>query len=349
MVRDKSIHEDALISVIVPVYNVSKYLRECVDSIIFQSYKNLEIILIDDGSTDGSDSICDEIAEKDRRIKVYHKNNEGLGLTRNYGITKMTGRYVIFVDSDDIISPDYIETLYNMLKENGVDSVKCGFRRINDSYEVISEKKYKNQCYINDDVKNLFLPKLFGSLPNTNDSIEMSVWGGIYSVEIIRKNKILFESERKLLSEDIFFNIHYFENSSGVFVTEYNEYLYRKNQSSLTKTYRSDRFEKGKALFQSLCNIAERYPKTDEIILRATKQFFVNIGMALSQEKTRISGLSKKQAYLNIEKICRDSLVKEVISKYPVKKLRFKQRLFVKMIYQNRIKTIMMLNKIGVL
>ena len=105
----------SLISVIVPVYNVEKYLEECVKSIIRQTYKNIEILLIDDGSTDNSGKVCDDFAESDKRIKVFHKKNGGLSDARNYGVENASGKYVMFVDSDDIVAESIIEILYHMI------------------------------------------------------------------------------------------------------------------------------------------------------------------------------------------------------------------------------------------
>ena len=109
-----------LISVIVPCYNVEEYLPQCVESIQNQTYRNLEILLVDDGSPDRSGEICDEYAAKDKRIKVIHKENGGLSDARNAALDVMTGEYVTFVDSDDYVAEDYVEYLYKLIEENGV-------------------------------------------------------------------------------------------------------------------------------------------------------------------------------------------------------------------------------------
>ena len=111
---------DKLISVIVPIYNVEKYLTKCIESIINQTYKNLEIILVDDGSPDKSPIICDEYAKKDNRIKVIHKKNGGLSDARNYGMSLATGEYISFIDSDDYVTDDYIMTLYSLIENMSV-------------------------------------------------------------------------------------------------------------------------------------------------------------------------------------------------------------------------------------
>ena len=114
-----------LVSVIVPIYKVEKYLGKCVDSIINQTYKNLEIILVDDGSPDNSGKICDEYAKKDNRIKVIHKENGGLSSARNAGLDVATGEFIAFVDSDDRIHLDFVEKLYRAIKEENADIASC--------------------------------------------------------------------------------------------------------------------------------------------------------------------------------------------------------------------------------
>lgn len=115
--------EKDLISIIIPVYNVEKYLRNCLDSVLAQTYKNIEIILVDDGSTDGCPEICDEYAKKDSRIKVIHKEYEGVSEARNVGLGQVNGKYIAFVDSDDSVSTDYIEYMYRLLVENNTKLV----------------------------------------------------------------------------------------------------------------------------------------------------------------------------------------------------------------------------------
>lgn len=122
--------EDALITVIVPVYNVEKYLKKCVDSIIGQTYRNLEIILVDDGSRDTSGSICDEYAKQDNRIIVIHKENGGMSDARNAALDIAKGDCITCVDSDDYLEPDYIQYLYTLLVKNEADISICAFKKV---------------------------------------------------------------------------------------------------------------------------------------------------------------------------------------------------------------------------
>ena len=116
-----------LVSVIVPIYNVEEYLEKCVDSILAQSYKNIEVILVDDGSPDKCGDICDKYKEKDARIKVLHKQNGGLSDARNAGIEMADGNYIMFIDSDDYIQNNMIETLYSRIKKDNSDIAQCNF------------------------------------------------------------------------------------------------------------------------------------------------------------------------------------------------------------------------------
>lgn len=126
----KVVAEEPLISVIVPVYNVEKYLDKCVDSIVNQTYKNLEIILVDDGSPDNCPKMCDDWARKDKRIRVIHKKNGGVSSARNLGINNANGECIGFVDSDDWIEKKYIQKLYETLIQEGADIALCGCNRV---------------------------------------------------------------------------------------------------------------------------------------------------------------------------------------------------------------------------
>lgn len=133
----------AKISVIIPVYNVENYLKRCLDSIINQTYKNLEIILINDGSTDSSGMICDEYKKNDRRIKVIHKKNEGQSKTRNRGIDIATGEYISFIDSDDFIHKDFYKELMNLIKTNESTLAICGYQMFTKEEELKENKSAK--------------------------------------------------------------------------------------------------------------------------------------------------------------------------------------------------------------
>lgn len=144
--------EKELISIIVPVYNVKKYLKKCLDSLLNQTYKNLEVILVNDGSTDGSDKICDEYAEKDSRVVCISQQNLGLSAARNAGMKIAKGQYFAFVDSDDYVHKDFILTLYKCIKKNNASIALC--QRLEIDENAINKKI--DECVINDD-KNEYI------------------------------------------------------------------------------------------------------------------------------------------------------------------------------------------------
>lgn len=150
-----------LISIIVPVYNVDKYLRECLDSICCQEKVNLEIIVVDDGSTDNSGAICDEYAKKHTNITVIHKQNEGAGFARNAGLDIMTGDYVSFVDSDDYIAADMYDTLFQAMMQTESDIACCGRFRVIDGKVAAAEKPITEEVVLSgqDIIRNLLLDK----------------------------------------------------------------------------------------------------------------------------------------------------------------------------------------------
>lgn len=117
------------ISVIIPVYNDEKYLKQCVESVLTQSYRNLEVILVDDGSTDATPAICEEFRRQDNRIRIIYKQNEGVGASRNTGLAMATGDYVLFIDHDDWLLEDHIQKLYDLLKKNQADIAIGNFNR----------------------------------------------------------------------------------------------------------------------------------------------------------------------------------------------------------------------------
>lgn len=143
--KDENVMASDLISVIIPVFNTSLFLRKCIDSFINQTYETLEIILIDDGSTDGSSAICDEYAQKDARVVVVHKENEGLSRARNLGIEVAKGECITFFDSDDYVESDYIEYLYKLKMKYKCQLSMCAYGVVNENGRLLSEMKVSKE------------------------------------------------------------------------------------------------------------------------------------------------------------------------------------------------------------
>lgn len=315
------------LSVIVPVYNVEKYICKCINSLLTQTVKPDEIILVDDGSNDKSGAICDEYALKNNIITVIHKTNAGLGMARNTGLEYVTSEFVTFFDSDDFADSDYIEQLMKPINE-GFDTCKSSYKRVDIDGKYLLNETIEPGQYMGQDVKNKLIPRLIGSSPNKKDSIPMSSCSTIYSMDIIKKYNLSFVSEREWISEDILFNIEYYLYAQKVKVIQYIGYNYRVNSNSLTTKYISNRFEQCKAMYAKevdLLNEHEIYDITKE---RLNRQFFNYLRMCFAQTRRSISGLSFSHAIANIKKICKDELVKSIIANYPMEMLGVKQRGF---------------------
>ena len=177
-----------VVSVVLPIYGVEKYLDRCVTSIVNQTYSNLEIILVDDGSRDNCPQMCDAWAEKDSRIKVVHKANAGLGMARNTGIENATGEYICFFDSDDYVALDTIEKAYALAKKEASDLVIFGLSRVDRNGTVV--KTYipqtdKVTC-AGAEVQNVFLPDLIATKKNSvYRNLWMSAWACLYSMDLM--------------------------------------------------------------------------------------------------------------------------------------------------------------------
>ena len=223
--------KDSLVSIIVPVYNAKNYLEACLDSIINQSYKNIEIILIDDGSNDGSSDIVDLYARNDSRIRVVHNTNHGVSYTRNCGIKIASGSKVLFIDSDDTVDVDYVKKLTTPLKKQNYDVVVCGANDINVKKGKTRARKFPQSLTgdIKNDFVNLFL------VPSIT-----APWGKLYDLEIIKKNNVFF-TEGISFNEDVLFNVMYFRYvESYALIKEPLYNYYHRLSNSLTKN-RSDK------------------------------------------------------------------------------------------------------------
>ena len=172
-----------LISIIVPVYNISKYLERCVNSIIAQSYENLEVILVDDGSTDNSGKICDVYKEKDKRIRVIHKINEGLSSARNAGLSVIKGEYVGFVDGDDFIDKYMYEILVKAISDNEADIVQTGYHHNYENGNIADTRTFKKATYNN-------LAYMFRAFFE-EQNIHVGVWTKLYKSKIFRNIRFL--------------------------------------------------------------------------------------------------------------------------------------------------------------
>jgi len=329
------------ITVVVPVYNVEKYLRCCIESLLNQSKKAYEIILVDDGSIDSSGIICDEYTNREDNIRVIHKKNEGLGLTRNCGIREAQGDFITFVDADDFCDIDYLEKFEKIVLKNKCDTCKTSYKRVDINGKYLYGHDVCEGEFIGDEIRNELIPRFIGSSPKIKDSITMSSCDTLYSLKIIRDYQVEFPSEREWISEDLIFNIEYYSHAEKVNVSNYQGYNYRVTEGSLTQKYNPERFQR----------YIDLYNKEKEMLMnldiysiskyRLDRQFFVYTRVCF--EQIRKSSLSKKEKSQEIQRICQNGFLQNIIKHYPIQELGIKQKVF---LYLIRYKMIVVLARI---
>lgn len=333
------------ITVAVPVYNVSSYLQRCVGSLVHQTLKPFEIILIDDGSTDNSGDICDGIAKSNPMVRVIHKENSGLGLTCNVGIEEAKGTHIVFIDSDDWAYSTMLEELVSAYEQTGADAVICGYDETNESGRVLRTYRYEYEYFDQDKLRTLFIPRLMGSAPAFHDSICVGAKHVLYSLEIIKGNNLWFPSEREVVSEDFYFNFDYYMHSRSAVIIPAVAYAYVQHDGSITKSYRADLFPRAKELYLSFKETLQKENLWQASEYRLAKTFFIYVRQCVAQELT--GGASKRRA--RFHEISSDKLLREIIDGYPEFDLDRKQRFFLRCLTENRYFALDLCARVGLL
>lgn len=251
--------ETPLLSVVMPVYNAAAYVDEAVASVLGQTLSDLEVILVDDGSTDGSGALCDAWPDRDGRVRVIHKSNAGQGAARNDGIRVARGKYVAFVDSDDLLLPETYATAVEMLESSSASLAAFSYIPFVDGttpppVDLSAEPRLFDGA---DAMRRLALAVF--SQPYADDELYHlpgSSCMAVYRIDIIRKNDIAFETGR-IVSEDILFDFLYFMASDTVIWLDRPYYLYRQTAVSYTRGVRLDRMDK----IEEFCRYASDYFK----------------------------------------------------------------------------------------
>jgi glycosyltransferase involved in cell wall biosynthesis len=225
-----------MISIIVPIYKVEKFIKQCVDSIIKQTYKDIEIILVDDGSPDGCSAICDEYAMIDSRIKVVHKQNGGLISARKAGLKASTGQYVCFVDGDDWIEPDMYENIASAINSTGADCVITQFYYSYPTKEEKSEYKLNKPLYKRDEIENSIFPTMLFDNQYYKFGIYPCCWTKVFKREFLERN-LIGADDRIRMGEDISFTYPCLMECQTIAFVDKPLYHYRSNPESMTNAY----------------------------------------------------------------------------------------------------------------
>lgn len=213
-----------VISVIVPVYKAERYLNECIDSILAQTFSNFELILVDDGSPDRSGEICDQYAAKDKRIRVIHKPNGGVSSARNAGLDIARGEWITFVDADDMIAPDMLEKLFNKAEQENADIVTCDFKFLYPD----GHTKIEHAYYWHDNSEQSLAEYMLTTWTVT--------WGCVINRAIIKANNIFFDVQLSI-NEDFIFIIRCILHASKIATIQVPLYFYRQQHESACHTF----------------------------------------------------------------------------------------------------------------
>ena len=221
--------ENQLISIVVPVYNVEEYLKQCLDSILEQTYSNWELILVNDGSTDSSGLVCQEYAEKDARIRYFEKENGGLSDARNYGIEQAQGEYLTFVDSDDFLDASHLSVLYNALVNNDADISIANYANYQTStatFYLHTFGDYYEKIYTSEELIDDL------SILERNDLSFSTIWGSLYKKRVFS----FLRFPKGVIGEDVALIYKIYTQVDKIVYVHKDTYIYRENDSGISKS-----------------------------------------------------------------------------------------------------------------
>ena len=298
------------ISVIVPVYKAEAFLRNCTDSVLHQTMPDLELLLIDDGSPDGSGALCDEIAEEDGRVRVFHKENGGVSSARNLGMEQAKGRYIAFVDSDDWMEPDMLKTLYGLLQAQSADSAGCAHFNVTPAGERWSEAgilpagTYGPEQIIRGVVDPLLGDRVGARVVNG------FIWRFLFSAAIIREHHITFEGA---YLEDELFLMEYFAHAQKLAMTEEPLYCYLINPSSVTHRYMADFLQVFRRFMERKTELVERYGLAEARPQWRENSNWSGLLIAIGNEYAKGNPRTVRERQKAVEALCAQPEMKQAI------------------------------------
>ena len=328
--------EQPQVSIIVPVYNVENYIERCLNSLVNQTFKDIEIITINDGSTDKSLELLNKYAKEDIRISVIDLGDEGVSYCRNLGIEKANGKYIMFVDSDDWIDSSMVEVMYKKAEENKLDLVMCSYIR---EFKDHSKEKIFNLpqeiIYKDNEVKNELLRKLVGPIKEELSNPEMldalgTVWGKLYRADILKENKIKFVDLKEIGSaEDTLFNIFTFNYLKKVmFLNKPMYHYWRDNPKSVTSQYNPKLKEQRKVFFKYISDFI-RENNFEQVFEEALNNRIctsvLGLGLIECSQNNKISGINKIK---NIKIIINEEYIRNAYKNLELKYFSIHWRIF---------------------
>ena len=318
------------ISIIVPVYNVEKYINKCLDSIINQTYKNLEILFIDDGSTDNSGKICDEYAKKDKRIKVFHQPNSGVSAARNKGLDNITGDYVMFVDPDDWIELNTCEILLNEITKENNDILIFNFYKNYKNGQQVKNFKYdydNNTSNLSQKIQAKILAPSF-DIPSFNIKYIGFTWNKLISAKIIENQRFLLENKQAIFEDGLFY-YKMLEKINNIKICNYYLYHYRLLDNSLTKRINKDILDINDEIYKLLISLSKNHQKDkyydDSLQTRIVMNLYNAVVVYFNNNDLKVS---TKERIKLIKKELKKNYYKKAIKKVKLKNLSKKIKIY---------------------
>ena len=312
-----------MISVIVPVYNAEKYLERCLDSLLNQTYKNIEIILVNDSSTDNSFEKCTHYAKTYSNVYAFDKKNEGAGIARNFGIQHANGELIGFCDADDFVDYEMFEKMACIMSECNSDLVYC----LNTDENKVPRKSGKIEEFTDNRIKKLMVGEV-GTRPEVKREVlyGSSVWRGLYKKRIIDDNNLVFLSEREVGSEDLVFNLEYLSKINKA-VYFYDELYYHcLNDESMTHGKNHFNIENELNLYRIVGNLLKKKAITDYNYF-AQRLLIKRIRLAVIMLCRDLNALNFMENISEIREIYRNKALKDCLDGYPGYRLPIKQSL----------------------
>jgi len=315
-----------LISVVIPVYNSETTLERCVNSICAQTWENIEIILVDDGSTDKSGYLCDKYAARFSNINVVHKKNEGQGRAKNDGINASTGRYIAFVDSDDWIEKECLEQALIAICENNADLCSYAYVQEDEQNKVVYRCHVKNAIYQNEEIKHGFVLHFFGDDLKNDELRGVSSAMTLYNADIIKQNKICFATEREVLSEDTVFNLELCKYISTAVTIPNMYYHYCIHESSFSREKTENRLTMAYDFQKILHKYARQYEIDDIVSNRICMTMWVAIVSYIKQTARKNAQTNFTEHIRKMKELAICTEVTETIDKLDISAMSFSQR-----------------------
>lgn len=321
---------EGLVSVIIPVYNAEAYLEQAVESVCVQTWKRLEIILVDDGSTDNCPSICDNLAARDERIRVIHQANGGLTAAWKRGVLEASGKYVGFVDSDDWIEPDMYEKMYLEAGKQGADIVCCGIRHIFEGHTHEpwdDEMRLPKNVYTKEELAKEIYPILLNDGSFMGRCLQPNRVSKLVKRQLVLDNMDLCDN-RVSVGEDVQFSFSIITEAEKIAVLpRFLPYYYRVNEGSMTGGYDESYLEKIKYMKAQMERISQKKGVYD-FRQQITNDFLCLVVLHIKGEivRNRQAGFFKNRK--NMKRICNDKQVLRALALYKMPKLTAAEKLF---------------------